>query len=158
MRDNGCKSQMVHKNGIKVQDLFFCVRGGFGLFHKLAREDPRRPLPPFALIASGKTYGDYQILFDLYPNFDFRTYVTDHRHASAEKYLTRSDLESKQYIVMTFAADRFNRLCQLYPRTRLSLQYRAIDRRNFFLKVMQEQEKEYGLGKSMNNGLRDPSI
>ena len=113
---------MVHKNGIKMSDLFFCVAGGFGLFHKLARSDPRRPIPPFCLIRSGKTYGDYQILFDLYPNFDFKTYVTDHRRTNIEKkYLTERDIESKEYVVMTMDAERLRDLCNLYPKTRLSL-------------------------------------
>ena len=118
--------------------MFFCVAGGFGLFHKLARDDPRRPIPPFALIKSGKTYGDYQILFDLYPNFDFKTYVTDHRQTHVETHLTKNDMESKEYVVMTLSAEVIRDLCNLYPRTRLSLEYRAIDRRNFFLKTMQE--------------------
>ena len=88
-----------------MQDLFFCVRGGFGLQNTLARIDPRRPMPPFAILASGKTYGDYQILFDLQTNFDFKTYAHDFRWSELEKkYLNKRDFGAKEYIVNTLDA------------------------------------------------------
>ena len=149
---------MVHRHGVKMRELFFCVRGGFGLYNKYCQADPRRPVPPFAVIASVKTHGDYQLLFDLYPNMDFKTYVHDFRHAAVENYLRQEDFDATEYVVMELDADIFQELCQLYPRTCTSLKYRALDRRNFFLKTMQAQEKEYGLGRDMATGLKRPGM
>ena len=79
-------------------------------------------MPPFAIIASGKTYGDYQILFDLQTNFDFKTYAHDFRWSELErKYLNKKDFGSKEYIVNTLDAQLFRDLCDLYPKTGLTL-------------------------------------
>lgn len=37
--------------------------------------NPTKPYRPFIILPRYSIYGDYQILFDLYTNFDFRTYV-----------------------------------------------------------------------------------
>ena len=65
---------MIQKAGVAMGEISFLVQGCFGLFNPLADKDPRKPMPPFLMIGSGKTYGDYQLLFDLYPKMDFKTY------------------------------------------------------------------------------------
>ena len=73
-----------------MDELFFILEGGFGL-HNPLKNDPRRPLPPFIVMGSNITYGDYQILFDLYPNMDFKTYNSDPRHNFVAELLKKSD-------------------------------------------------------------------
>lgn len=55
---------------------------------------------------------------------------------------------------MCLDAEHFNQLCYLYPKTATSLKYRALDRRNFFLKTMQAQEIEYGVNRDPKTGLK----
>ena len=81
---------MIHRNGVKMNELFFTMQGGFGLYNKL-KSDPRRPMPPFIVMGSHTTYGDYQLLFDLYPNMDFKTYNYDFRHQTVHDLLKVSD-------------------------------------------------------------------
>ena len=59
---------------------------------------------------------------------------------------------------MVLDGEIFANLCHLYPETAKSLKFRALDRRNFFLKHMQNQEKELGVGISYRTGLRDKTV
>ena len=70
---------MVHQKGLKMQELFFITKGVFGLYNHI-KERQVTQLPPFIVLSSCSVFGDYQILFDLYPNMDFKTYVHDFRH------------------------------------------------------------------------------
>ena len=65
---------MVHRHGVKMDEMFFMVQGGFGLSAKYANRDPRYPMPPATVMRRHTTYGDYQILFNLFPNMDLKTY------------------------------------------------------------------------------------
>ena len=55
---------------------------------------------------------------------------------------------------MVLGANTFNELCYLYPKTAVSLKYRSLDRRNYFLKTMQAQEIEYGIDRDPRTGLK----
>ena len=90
-------------------------------------------MPPFMALPPGKTFGDYQILFDLFPNFDFKTYVP-------QDETDRHSFQDIEYSVMCLSTKVMKHLCWLYPSTAMSLKYRALDRRNYFLKTMQDQE------------------
>ena len=59
---------------------------------------------------------------------------------------------------MVLDGEIFGNLCNLYPETAKSLKFRALDRRNFFLKHMQNQEKELGVGVDYRTGLRDKAV
>ena len=85
------RPQMVHRNGIKMNELFFIMQGGFGLCNKLANDNPKNLMPPFIVMGRHTTYGDYQLLFDLYPNMDFKTYIYDFRHKTVHDLLKKSD-------------------------------------------------------------------
>ena len=55
---------------------------------------------------------------------------------------------------MVMNAEPFRSLCDLYPETEKTLKWRALDRRHYFLKHMQEQEREYAIGRN-KKGLRE---
>lgn len=57
-------------------------------------------------------------------------------------------------MTMVLAADVFLDLCDLYPETEKTLKWRALDRRHYFLKHMQEQEREYAIGRN-KKGIRE---
>ena len=119
-----------------MTEMFFIMQGGFGLYH-YQRYNPANPLPPFLVIGRNATYGDYSILFDLVSNMDFQTYVYDPRHKVVEALLRKEDWEAPEYVVMVLQADKLSSLCELYPRTALSLRTTALDRRNYHLRHMQ---------------------
>ena len=107
-------------------------------------------MPPFMLINTGKSVGDYQILFDLKPLFDFKTYSSEEEQEMKQT----SDADISDYITMVLSKDVFKDLCDLYPETEKTLKWRALDRRHYFLKHMQDQEREYAVGRN-KKGLRD---
>ena len=76
------RSMMIFENGVKMTELCFITAGTFGLYNKKQR-NPTDPLPPFVVLPRHRVYGDYQILYDLYPTMDFRTYIKDDRHEQA---------------------------------------------------------------------------
>ena len=55
---------------------------------------------------------------------------------------------------MVLNAEKFIELCYLYPKTAVTLKYRALDRRNYFLNIMQQQEREYGVDRDVKTGLK----
>ena len=59
---------------------------------------------------------------------------------------------------MCLQAETLRGLCELYPKTGVSLKYRALDGRNFFMKTMQEQELAYGAGRDPKTGLRAEGV
>ena len=87
------------------------------------------------LLPRHTVYGDYQILFDLYPNCDFSTYVPDERFPEEKSFyahmqLPDEDLEPEgEYVLMQVEASRLKNLCELYPETSDNLRYRSLDRR-----------------------------
>ena len=113
---------------------FFITQGLFALTNKI-KINPSKPYRPFLLLPRHTVYGDYQILFDLYPNCDFRTYVPDpkfpeERSAYAHLQLPDEDLEPEgEYVLMQVEASILKNLCELYPETSDNLRYRSLDRR-----------------------------
>ena len=73
-------------------------------------------------------------MYDLFPTMDMRTYVPDYRHEEVISNITREDLYCEEYVVMCLDSDKLLDLCELYPGTALSLKYRALDRRAYFLR------------------------
>ena len=45
-------------------------------------------------------------------------------------------------------------LCDIYPKTAMSLKYRSLDRRNYFMKHMQQQEQEFGIDRDPKTGMK----
>ena len=84
---------------------------------------------------------------------NFKTYLYDFRFKEVNQ-LIEKELEADEFVVMCLAAEKFKKLCSLFPKTEQSLKYRALDRRNFFLKTMQEQEIQYGAHRDKKTGLK----
>ena len=129
-------NQMICQNGIKMTELYFICEGTFGLY-SCKKINRTRHLPPFAVIPKNRVYGDYQILYDVLPNFDFKTYKQDLRDTHVNERLSKDDLCVDMHVVMCLDGEKLLDLCELYPMTAQSLRYRSLDRRAFFLKEMQ---------------------
>ena len=68
------RSEVLYPYRKKMTELVFIMEGIFALTNK-KRLNPTHYYRPFLLLPRYTIYGDYQILFDLYTDFDFRTYV-----------------------------------------------------------------------------------
>ena len=101
---------MIVSNGIKMTELYFVQEGCFGLYNK-KQKNPTDPLPPFIILPKFSIYGDYQILHDLYPTIDMRTYVYDHRHEDVLDKLSKEDIIVDEYVVMCLDDERLLDLC-----------------------------------------------
>ena len=111
-RGNGI--QKLHRAGTKMTEMYFVTEGAFAL-HCTEHADPKRPHPPFMILPPGKIYGDYQVLFDLYANFDFQTYIYDFRFGELNEKLNLNELEVEEYVAMCLSAEKLQYLCELYP-------------------------------------------
>ena len=82
------------------------MQGFFALTNKQL-VNPTTPYRPFILLPRHTIFGDYQILFDLYVNYDFRTYVTikEEEHLIAN-YSEEDISESGEYVVMMVDASK----------------------------------------------------
>ena len=69
---------------------------------------------------------------------DFKTYISDFRHTSVQQILKKEDQDAEEYVVMVLDADKLLELTELFPKTCVSMKYKALDRRNYYLKKMQE--------------------
>ena len=122
---------MIVSNGIKMTELYFVMDGCFGLYNK-RQKNPTDPLPPFIVLPRYSIYGDFQILHDLYPTIDMRTYIYDHRHEDVINTIPKDDIVVDEYVVMCLDSEKLNNLCDLYPKTGKDLRCRALDRRSYF--------------------------
>ena len=52
------KPEEVHKGGFKMEELFFVMKGAFGLYNSVD-PNPRNPLPPFIVMGKNTIFGDY---------------------------------------------------------------------------------------------------
>ena len=118
------RSIVLYQHGHKMTDLLFITQGIFALTNK-TKINPTKPYRPFVLLPRNTVYGDYQILFDLYLNFDFRTYVEIPEEEYLYAHLPPEDTEKDpgEYVVMCTPAETLTNLCDLYPATSRTLKY-----------------------------------
>ena len=73
---------------------------------------------------------------------DLRTFSPDARHANVMSRMKKEDIECEEYVLMCLDAEKLVELCELYPETAQSLKYRSLDRRAYYLRHQQLQERE----------------
>jgi len=100
----------------KMIELFFIIEGTFGLYHPTLKGKGKHEVEqPAILMPRHGVFGDYQLLFDLYPRMEFCPYVPG-RTTSPENF---ADLGEDAFVddlrVMCLAGDVFLDLCNLYP-------------------------------------------
>ena len=141
-RSSAERSKVLCNAGTHVENLMFIMQGVFALTNKV-KINPTTYHRPFMLLARNSIFGDYQILFDLYINFDFRTYVTIPAEEALieglvqQKIVQEEDIEEVgEYVTMVLEADKLKELCELYPETESNLKWRSLDRRNYYLTYM----------------------
>ena len=134
IRSENTASIEIAKSTLPMNYFFFITQGLFALTNKI-KINPSKPYRPFLILPRNTVYGDYQILFDLYPNCDFRTYVPDSKFpeekANYENIgLPDEDIEPEgEYVLMQVESSILKNLCELYPETSDNLRYRSLDRR-----------------------------
>ena len=73
---------------------------------------------------------------------DLRTFSPDARHANVMSRMKKEDIDCEEYVLMCLDAEKLVELCELYPETAQSLKYRSLDRRAYYLRNQQLQERE----------------
>ena len=130
---------MLYPHSNKMSDLLFITQGIFALTNK-EKVNPTKPYRPFLLLPRNTIYGDYQILFDLYLNIDFRTYVEIPDETELFAHLPAEDTEKDgEYVFMCVPAESVKDLCDLYHATSETIKYKSLDRRHYYMKCMDRQ-------------------
>lgn len=92
-------------------------------------------------------FGDYQLLFDLYPLMEFCPFVAGRSTSPETLEDLGEDAAVDEYRVMCLAEDVFLNLCDLYPKTKESLKILGLKKRRMFINCLSLQEEEAGMGK-----------
>ena len=66
-------------------------------------------------------FGDYQLLFDLYPRMEFCPFVPGHTTNAETLADLGVDGDVEEFRVMCLSSTHFHELCDLYPQTAESL-------------------------------------
>lgn len=106
----------------KMDQIYFTIEGGFALYHPTLKVKGKHSIDEPAVVLSRYTvFGDYQLLFDLYPRMEFCPFVPNlHTKAQIMEDLGK-DAKAEEFRVMCLEGDVFERLCSLYPQTAESL-------------------------------------
>ena len=100
----------------KVEQIYFTMEGAFSLFHpKLKIKGKPEIEEPAVLMPRHAVFGDYQLLFDLYPRMEFCPYRVGRTTTVAMLESLGEDANVDEYRVMCLDAEVFSNLCRLYP-------------------------------------------
>ena len=92
-------------------------------------------------------FGDYQLLFDLYPRMEFCPFVPGRKTEEQHKLDLGEDYDVEEFRVMCLKEDIFRDLCDLYPQTQESLKILGLKKRKMFMECLKLQEDEAQAGK-----------
>ena len=130
--------------------------------------EPRKPnkrnigtMKPILYLPKFSYFGDYQILFNLKSNLEFKTFSPD----SLDNKAIKSQLNTLPYIIFMCVKDEtFQDLCSLFPLTAKNLKQKALERRkrlidqkNRVSKRFSEKVQMYQRGelRELKDGLQD---
>jgi len=93
-------------------------------------------------------FGDYQLLFDMYPKIEFCPFTPSIRTKPETISELGEDSHVDEFRVMCLSADVFADLCELYPATAESLKIQGLRKRKMFMRMLKQQEEEAREGKT----------
>ena len=121
----------------KMMELFFTMEGAFGLYHPTLKIKGKAQIDqPALLMVRYGVFGDYQLLFDLYPRIELCPYVPSRDTDPEVLKSIGEDAEIEEFRVMCLAEDEFHDLCELYPMTRESLKIQGLKKRKMFMNCL----------------------
>jgi hypothetical protein len=130
----------------RVQSIFFIMNSRVEVYNQAA--DEIRPNEPILYLPKYSYFGDYQILYDLKSNLEFRTIKSracmgSHPNIDEpsldELALGADDADelferSTQFIYFfCISKDKFRNLCDVFPMTAENIKRRSRERRNRFM-------------------------
>ena len=102
----------------KMEHVFFTLEGVFGLYHPTLKIKGRASIDqPAVALTRYTVFGDYQLLFDLYPRMEFCPLQPNYEMSKDVVKQLGEDLNVEEHRVMCLEADKFKDLCELYPQT-----------------------------------------
>ena len=81
-------------------------------------------------------FGDYQLLFDLYPRMEFCPFIPNRTTPPHFLEDLGEDAEVDEFSVMCLEGDVFMDLCELYPQTASSLKIQSLKKRKLFMNCL----------------------
>ena len=121
----------------KVMEIYFTLEGAFGIFNpklKPWKGQPQADEQPAVLLPRHTVFGDYQLLFDLYPRMEFCPFSPGQCTSKANMKELGADGKVSEWRAMCLAAEDFEELCELYPDTAESLKVQGLMKRKMFMK------------------------
>ena len=132
----------------KMVEIYFTMEGSFGCYHPTLKIKGKHEIEePAILMPRHGVFGDYQLLFDLYPRMEFCPFVPGRTTDAQTLKDLEQDGEVEEFRVMCLSADDFNQLCDLYPQTQESLKILGLKKRKMFMQILHLQEEEAQAGK-----------
>lgn len=106
----------------KMMEIFFTMEGSFGLYHPTLKIKGKHEIEqPAILMPRHAVFGDYQLLFDLYPRMEFCPFVAGNTTSPETLEDLGIDGVVEEFRVMCLSSEDFHELCELYPQTAESL-------------------------------------
>lgn len=87
-------------------------------------------------------FGEYQLLFDLYPRMEFCPFVPGKTTSRETLEELGADGDVEEFRVMCLSSDDFEELCDLYPGTAESLKIQGLKKRKLFMDCLLKQEND----------------
>ena len=102
----------------KMVEIYFTMEGSFGCYHPTLKVKGKHEIEePAILMPRHAVFGDYQLLFDLYPRMEFCPFVPGRKTEEQHKLDLGEDYDVEEFRVMCLKEDIFRDLCDLYPQT-----------------------------------------
>ena len=118
-------------------EIFFTMEGSFALYHPTLKVKGKHEIEqPAILMPRHAVFGEYQLLFDLYPRIEFCPFVPNNKTPAEDIKQLGSDAYVDEYRVMCLDGEVFLNLCNLYPQTAESLKIQGLKKRKMFMSIL----------------------
>ena len=98
------------------------MEGSFALYHPQLKIKGKHEIEsPAILMPRHAVFGEYQMLFDLYPRIEFCPFVPNSKTPKETIKDLGDDAYVEEYRAMCLDGEVFLNLCKLYPQTAESL-------------------------------------
>ena len=122
-------------------ELFFTMEGSFGLYHPTLKIKGKfESEQPAVLMPRHGVFGDYQLLFDIFPKCEFCPFIPSKATNLETMAQLGADGHVEEHRVMCLSKEKFTDLCELYPQTAESLKLQGLKKRKMFLDSLTMQE------------------
>ena len=122
-----------------MTQMYFIIGGGFGLYNPAVKEKGTHTNNnPFVIMKRHSIFGDYQLMFDLYPMMQFSPF--GHSNITPKSVIAKlgEDAEVDVHNVMCLEGEIFENLCDLYPDSKQTIAHASLKKRKLFMDKLEE--------------------